>query len=477
MRLALISCVLILTIGTFFSASWTLPTASSGAGADPALAEANAAATGALAEETERHMARIAELEAQLDAQVETIDTVTAARNKLLNDLGLQAGTLVELRSANEALTEQVATLSADAEAVVTEDGNEAIAALNETIAQSNAEIEGLNAKIAEIEAVSAARAERIALLESDDPDAEAAANAAAEDQIASLTATVTEKDQIAADLASQIATYEDEIAVLRAQVDGLTEAAAVDAAPEPREAQAVAAGAESVDPAEERPVARSGYGPEAVAEAPEPEVAAEPETPEVVEAEVVAEEPAAAEVEVPVAETEEETVVEEEAETTEVAAAEPPAEEAVAEAEVAEAPTLAVCQERIDAVQQEAKINFATGTASIAGDSVPVVENLTGIVLECAQGELILEIGGHTDSQGGQDNNLALSERRAQAVYDALLAGEVPEASIRAVGYGEAQPIASNTTAAGRAENRRITFEWQSVPAAETDTTEQETE
>lgn len=68
------------------------------------------------------------------------------------------------------------------------------------------------------------------------------------------------------------------------------------------------------------------------------------------------------------------------------------------------------------------------------------------------------LTIEGHTDSYGGDENNLALSRRRADAV-SAFLTTElaVPPFRISSVGYGETQPIANNDTEQGRARNRRI--------------------
>ncbi len=69
------------------------------------------------------------------------------------------------------------------------------------------------------------------------------------------------------------------------------------------------------------------------------------------------------------------------------------------------------------------------------------------------------IEIGGHTDSQGDAVENLDLSERRAQAAFDYLVAsGQDPERFV-VRGYGEDVPVASNDTADGRARNRRIEF------------------
>jgi len=65
--------------------------------------------------------------------------------------------------------------------------------------------------------------------------------------------------------------------------------------------------------------------------------------------------------------------------------------------------------------------------------------------------------VAGHTDSGGSAEANQQLSERRARAVADALEADGVSPSRIRVVGYGESQPIASNTTPEGRARNRRV--------------------
>lgn len=67
------------------------------------------------------------------------------------------------------------------------------------------------------------------------------------------------------------------------------------------------------------------------------------------------------------------------------------------------------------------------------------------------------VRIDGHTDSQGADAYNLALSNRRAAAVRTALAGMGVAAARVEAVGHGEAQPVASNTTQAGRQQNRRV--------------------
>jgi len=68
----------------------------------------------------------------------------------------------------------------------------------------------------------------------------------------------------------------------------------------------------------------------------------------------------------------------------------------------------------------------------------------------------LRIELGGHTDNVGADAANLTLSDQRAQAVRDYVIAKGVDGARITAKGYGETKPIATNETEAGRAQNRR---------------------
>ena len=73
------------------------------------------------------------------------------------------------------------------------------------------------------------------------------------------------------------------------------------------------------------------------------------------------------------------------------------------------------------------------------------------------ANPKLKATIGAHTDSVGSDAYNQKLSERRAASTVNALKALKVDAARIKAVGYGETKPTASNATAEGRAENRRV--------------------
>jgi len=79
----------------------------------------------------------------------------------------------------------------------------------------------------------------------------------------------------------------------------------------------------------------------------------------------------------------------------------------------------------------------------------------VSGILL--AYPGLKIQVEGHTDSVGSDEYNQKLSEQRAGAVRDYLVAQGVPTANISAMGFGKANPVASNDTAAGRQQNRRV--------------------
>ena len=72
----------------------------------------------------------------------------------------------------------------------------------------------------------------------------------------------------------------------------------------------------------------------------------------------------------------------------------------------------------------------------------------------------MVIEIGGHTDNVGSDALNLSLSEKRAEAVRKYMVLAGIEEERVRSKGYGETVPIADNSTAEGRAKNRRTEFE-----------------
>ena len=115
------------------------------------------------------------------------------------------------------------------------------------------------------------------------------------------------------------------------------------------------------------------------------------------------------------------------------------------------------VCQQLFSELLAIGKIRFLSGQASIDNDSRGLMDRLVEIALRCPSANL--EIGGHTDTDGDEEANMRLSERRAQAVLDYMLRAGLPADRLHAVGYGQTQPVASNDTAEGKAQNRRIEF------------------
>jgi outer membrane protein OmpA-like peptidoglycan-associated protein len=97
----------------------------------------------------------------------------------------------------------------------------------------------------------------------------------------------------------------------------------------------------------------------------------------------------------------------------------------------------------------------FKTGSADLLPGARERLAKVSGIVL--AYPGLHLDVEGHTDSVGGDEYNQGLSERRAAAVRDYLVQQGIPAGSIDSRGFGKTQPVASNDTAEGRQQNRRV--------------------
>lgn len=114
-------------------------------------------------------------------------------------------------------------------------------------------------------------------------------------------------------------------------------------------------------------------------------------------------------------------------------------------------------CEAEIRLILKERKIQFEPGKASMDASAVAIMDDIAEILKQC--GEIKLEIQGHTDSQGREEMNQALSQSRAQSVVNELRDRRVLTSSFAAKGYGEAQPIADNDTQDGREANRRIAF------------------
>jgi OOP family OmpA-OmpF porin len=115
------------------------------------------------------------------------------------------------------------------------------------------------------------------------------------------------------------------------------------------------------------------------------------------------------------------------------------------------------VCQQLFSGLLAKGKIRFESGRATIDPDSAGLLDRLIETALRCPSTNI--EIAGHTDADGEDGFNQALSEKRAQAVTDFLVKAGLPAERFTAMGYGSTQPVAGNDTEEGKAQNRRIDF------------------
>jgi len=101
--------------------------------------------------------------------------------------------------------------------------------------------------------------------------------------------------------------------------------------------------------------------------------------------------------------------------------------------------------------------IYFESGSAQIKPESFGVLDLVAQTLIDNAG--VRVRIAGHTDSDGSSSYNQGLSERRANSVLDYLVRKGVPANTLTAIGYGEENPVVPNTSAANKAQNRRIEF------------------
>ena len=118
---------------------------------------------------------------------------------------------------------------------------------------------------------------------------------------------------------------------------------------------------------------------------------------------------------------------------------------------------TASQCVNKIEETLRVRKIKFEPGSDRVDLAGHETLDDIAKILLNC--GDIRLEIGGHTDSQGREQMNLNLSQSRANSVLFELQRRRVLTKNIIAKGYGESQPIAPNDTEQGREINRRIEF------------------
>lgn len=99
--------------------------------------------------------------------------------------------------------------------------------------------------------------------------------------------------------------------------------------------------------------------------------------------------------------------------------------------------------------------VNFASGSAQLTADSSRALDDVAATLKK--HPDMQVEVAGYTDNTGARQLNVSLSQRRAQAVVDYLVGKGVAGDRLSAKGYGPANAIADNSTAEGRAQNRRV--------------------
>ncbi|MES2778306.1 MAG: OmpA family protein [Bacteroidota bacterium] len=110
--------------------------------------------------------------------------------------------------------------------------------------------------------------------------------------------------------------------------------------------------------------------------------------------------------------------------------------------------------------------IQFETGKAVIKPVSFPILDAIVKVMRENPSYKL--NIGGHTDNVGDDAMNMTLSQNRASSVANYLIAKGVDPMRVSATGYGETQPVDTNSTAKGKARNRRVEFKVEFLKTVE---------
>jgi outer membrane protein OmpA-like peptidoglycan-associated protein/uncharacterized protein YidB (DUF937 family) len=108
--------------------------------------------------------------------------------------------------------------------------------------------------------------------------------------------------------------------------------------------------------------------------------------------------------------------------------------------------------------------VNFASDSAEVPESTAPFLKIAAADLKQLKAGH-VLEVAGYTDNTGDAALNLALSQKRAEAVREALIKYGADADMLVAKGYGEADPLASNDTAEGRLKNRRIEYHVVKAP------------
>jgi len=115
--------------------------------------------------------------------------------------------------------------------------------------------------------------------------------------------------------------------------------------------------------------------------------------------------------------------------------------------------------QQFLDSKSVSVNIEFASGKADILPASEPDLQRVGEVLADWPEAKI--EIGGHTDSQGAEKFNENISQRRAESVKSWLTShySKINGRNLEPKGHGEKNPVASNDTPEGMAQNRRVTF------------------
>lgn len=105
--------------------------------------------------------------------------------------------------------------------------------------------------------------------------------------------------------------------------------------------------------------------------------------------------------------------------------------------------------------INAELKVLFDIDQWNLKYSETAKLDNLSSVFMKYPENIVMIE--GHTDSTGSESHNLQLSQRRAASVESYLRGKNLGIASLSSAGYGSARPVASNATASGREQNRRV--------------------
>ena len=103
-------------------------------------------------------------------------------------------------------------------------------------------------------------------------------------------------------------------------------------------------------------------------------------------------------------------------------------------------------------------EVMFDSGSRNLAPGALARLDSVAATINRYPDSDVIVK--GHTDSQGPEDANMRLSEDRAQMVKNQLVAKGVDPHRVTTLGFGESQPLVTNATPEGRAQNRRVEIE-----------------